>query len=255
MSVMKLCAAACVMNKGRRAASAADCGVTTNTARAWISALEASYIVYLLPQHHVNYGKRLVKAPKLYFYDTGLAAWLAGIRSANELALSSLRGPLFETWALAETIKVRTATKPKSVRIDFPGAGILSGDVVVLEFREPRNGEVVAALIDGETTLKRYVVQRGKPFLKAENPRFPNLIPAQELVIQGVQVALLRVRRAGRRSEAERQAGRGRRRPAWHHRFRELRSAQARHLHADAHGSRPQALPAAHRAAGRFREV
>ena len=72
-------------------------------------------------------------------------------------------------------------------------AGILSGDVVVLEFREPRNNEVVAALIDGETTLKRYVVQRGKPFLKAENPRFPNLIPAQELVIQGVQVALLRV--------------------------------------------------------------
>lgn len=73
------------------------------------------------------------------------------------------------------------------------GAGILSGDVVVLEFREPRNNEVVAALIDGETTLKRYVVQRGKPFLKAENPRYPNLIPAQELVIQGVQVALLRV--------------------------------------------------------------
>ena len=73
------------------------------------------------------------------------------------------------------------------------GAGILSGDFVVLEFREPRNGEVVAALIDGETTLKRYVVQRGKPFLKAENPRFPNLIPAQELVIQGVQVGLLRL--------------------------------------------------------------
>jgi repressor LexA len=73
------------------------------------------------------------------------------------------------------------------------GAGILSGDFVVLEFREPRNNDIVAALIDGETTLKRYVVQRGKPFLKAENPRFPNLIPAQELVIQGVQRALLRV--------------------------------------------------------------
>lgn len=74
------------------------------------------------------------------------------------------------------------------------GAGILSGDLVVLEHRgEAKNGDVVAALIDGETTLKRYVTQRGKPFLKAENPRFPNLIPAQELVIQGVQVALLRV--------------------------------------------------------------
>jgi repressor LexA len=99
------------------------------------------------------------------------------------------------------SVDVETLRLPKGARVfalkvrgeSMMGAGILSGDVVVLEFREPRNGEVVAALIDGETTLKRYVVQRGKPFLKAENPRFPNLIPAQELVIQGVQVALLRV--------------------------------------------------------------
>jgi len=73
------------------------------------------------------------------------------------------------------------------------GAGILSGDIVVMEFKEPKSGDIVAALIDGETTLKRYVVQRGRPFLKAENPNYPNLIPAQELVIQGVQVALVRV--------------------------------------------------------------
>lgn len=99
------------------------------------------------------------------------------------------------------SVDVETLRLPKGARVfalkvrgdSMIGAGILSGDVVVLEFREPRNNEVVAALIDGETTLKRYVVQRGKPFLKAENPRFPNLIPAQELVIQGVQVALLRV--------------------------------------------------------------
>ena len=74
------------------------------------------------------------------------------------------------------------------------GAGIMSGDVVVLEFRgEAKNGDVVAAFIDGETTLKRYITQRGKPFLKAENPSYPNLVPAHELVIQGVQIALLRV--------------------------------------------------------------
>jgi repressor LexA len=73
------------------------------------------------------------------------------------------------------------------------GAGILSGDVVILEFKEAKSGDIVAALIDGETTLKRYLVQRGKPFLKAENPRYKNLIPAQELVIQGVQVAVLRI--------------------------------------------------------------
>lgn len=71
-------------------------------------------------------------------------------------------------------------------------AHICSGDTVVLEFREPRRGDVVAALIDGETTLKRYIVENGKPFLRAENEMFPDLIPARELIIQGVMVALLR---------------------------------------------------------------
>ncbi len=71
-------------------------------------------------------------------------------------------------------------------------AHICSGDTVILEIREPRKGDIVAALIDGETTLKRYVVEKGKPFLRAENPNFPDLIPAQELVIQGVLIALLR---------------------------------------------------------------
>jgi repressor LexA len=71
-------------------------------------------------------------------------------------------------------------------------AHICDGDTVILEFREPRKGDIVAALIDGETTLKRYLVERGHPFLRAENPRFPDLIPARELIIQGVLVALLR---------------------------------------------------------------
>ena len=71
-------------------------------------------------------------------------------------------------------------------------AHICDGDHVILEFREPRKNDVVAALIDGETTLKRYVMQRGKPYLQAENPDYPDLIPARELVIQGVMVALLR---------------------------------------------------------------
>lgn len=72
-------------------------------------------------------------------------------------------------------------------------AGIHEGDVVILDFeREAKNRDIVAALIDGDSTLKRYVVQRGRPFLKAENPAYPSLIPAQELVIQGVMVALFR---------------------------------------------------------------
>jgi repressor LexA len=72
------------------------------------------------------------------------------------------------------------------------GAHICDGDHVVLEVREPRQRDIVAALIDGETTLKRYIVRNGLPYLKAENPMFPDLIPIQELLIQGVMVALIR---------------------------------------------------------------
>jgi repressor LexA len=73
------------------------------------------------------------------------------------------------------------------------GRHILDGDIVILEQeRTPRNGDVVAALIDRESTLKTFVLARGKPHLRAENPRYPKLIPAEELVVQGVMVALVR---------------------------------------------------------------
>ncbi len=72
-------------------------------------------------------------------------------------------------------------------------AHILDGDIVILEDRKDvQNGDVVAALIDGETTLKRYVMEHGRPYLKAENPMYPNLVPARELRIQGVMVSLVR---------------------------------------------------------------
>ncbi len=86
-------------------ALASDCGISVNTAKGWLSILEASYIVFRLPQHHANFGKRLVKSPKLYFYDTGLASWLVGLRSPTELSLSSMRGALFETWLVSEAQK------------------------------------------------------------------------------------------------------------------------------------------------------
>ncbi len=75
------------------------------------------------------------------------------------------------------------------------GKHILDGDLVVLEHgMTPRNGDVVAALIDNESTLKTFLTERGKPFLRAENPKYPKMIPASELVIQGVMVALVRKR-------------------------------------------------------------
>jgi len=94
-------------------------------------------------------------------------------------------------------IKPSSRTFALEVRGDsMIGKHIVDGDVVVVEHGQtPRNGDVVAALIDGESTLKTYVEDRRKPYLKAENPRFPKLIPAAELVIQGVMVALIRKRK------------------------------------------------------------
>jgi repressor LexA len=79
-------------------------------------------------------------------------------------------------------------------------AHILDGDIVILEDRKDVvNGDIVAALIDGETTLKRYVMEHGRPYLKAENPRYPDLIPARELRVQGVMVSLIRKQAAAQR--------------------------------------------------------
>lgn len=79
------------------------------------------------------------------------------------------------------------------------GRHIVEGDFVILEHgRTPRSGDVVAALIDNESTLKTFVLEKSRPVLRAENPRYPELIPAEELVIQGVMVGLLRKVRSSR---------------------------------------------------------
>jgi len=84
-----------------------DCGITHNTARAWLSVLQAGYIIFLLQPHFQNFNKRLVKSPKLYFYDTGLLSFLLGINSADVLLTHPFRGPVFETWVISELLKGR----------------------------------------------------------------------------------------------------------------------------------------------------
>ncbi|MCL2127698.1 MAG: DUF4143 domain-containing protein [Treponema sp.] len=86
---------------------AADCGITHNTARAWLSVLEISGLVFLLRPYFKNFGKRLVKSPKLYFTDPGLACRLLGIRTKEQLFLNPLRGSLFEGFIISELIKNR----------------------------------------------------------------------------------------------------------------------------------------------------
>lgn len=84
---------------------AAECGITHNTAKAWISVLEASYIVFQLRPHHANFNKRLVKTSKLYFYDVGLVSWLLGIQTPEQMETHPLRGSIFETFVIAEVMK------------------------------------------------------------------------------------------------------------------------------------------------------
>lgn len=84
-----------------------DCGIDQKTVKAWLSLLQASYIVYLLPPHFKNFKKRLTKSPKLYFYDVGLACYLLGITSPQQIELHPMRGALFEDFIVTEFLKNR----------------------------------------------------------------------------------------------------------------------------------------------------
>jgi len=82
-----------------------DAGITQPTATAWLSTLEASYVVYRLPPYYRNFNKRVIKRPKLYFFDTGLACNLLGIKSSDQLTQHYLKGGLFENFILSELYK------------------------------------------------------------------------------------------------------------------------------------------------------
>ena len=85
----------------------ADAGVTHPTARAWISVLEATFVAFRLPPFHASVTKRIVKTPKLHFYDSGLLCALLGIRGPDQLREHPLRGAIFETWVVSEILKAR----------------------------------------------------------------------------------------------------------------------------------------------------
>ena len=85
----------------------AECGISAVTAGKWLSVLESSYLVMRLMPYHRNFGKRLVKTPKLYFLDVGLMAWLLGIRDVSTLDTHPARGAMFETWVVTELVKAR----------------------------------------------------------------------------------------------------------------------------------------------------
>lgn len=84
---------------------ASDCGINAHTASSWLAVLEASFVIFLLRPHHENYSKRVVKMPKLYFFDTGLLCRLLGIQSIEQLQSHYLRGGIFESFVLMDVLK------------------------------------------------------------------------------------------------------------------------------------------------------
>jgi repressor LexA len=98
-----------------------------------------------------------------------------------------------------ETLGIKPTARTFGLKVrgdSMIGKSIVDGDIAIIEHGvQPRPGDVVAALIDGQVTLKTFLMQRGRPYLRAENPRYPNLLPQEELQIQGVMVALVRKRK------------------------------------------------------------
>jgi hypothetical protein len=84
-----------------------DAGISHSTARSWLSLLEAGYILFVLPPWYRNISKRLIKSPKIYFYDVGLASYLLGLENENQVRRDPLRGNLFENLVVIETLKYR----------------------------------------------------------------------------------------------------------------------------------------------------
>lgn len=128
----------------------ADCGVTHGTVGQWISVLEASFLVFRLQPHHRNFRKRLVKTPKLYFWDTGLACRLLGIESSRQLATHPLRGSLFENWVVVELAKARLHSARRSNLFFWRNNTGLEVDVLMeradqLQPVEIKSGATIAA--------------------------------------------------------------------------------------------------------------
>ena len=165
----------------------ADCGVSSVTAKHWLSVLEASYIVTLLQPHHRNFGKRLVKAPKLYFCDVGIAAWLLGIRDVSTLDTHSARGALFETYVVSELTKQRlNAGQPRDLYFWRDSAGnevdVLIESAQGLQAIEIKSGSTFAS--DWSSGLKKWNKVAGEESLQ------PSLVygGTQSYAREGVQV-------------------------------------------------------------------
>lgn len=145
---IRLCAGR-IGSECNTSALAVETGVSVPTIQSWLSILEASYVVYRLQPYFANIGKRLTKTPKLYFYDTGLASWLMGIKSVEQLSFHPLRGALFENMVVN----------------DFMKSALNKGERPELYFyRDARQHEVDLLQVDALGRMNAYEIKSGQTF-------------------------------------------------------------------------------------------
>jgi len=125
---------------------ASDTGISVNTAKAWISVLEASFTIFLLPPYHNNFNKRVIKMPKLYFWDTGLLSWLLGITAPTQLATHFAVGAIFENAVIVELAK----------------QVYNHGDLPRLYYFRDSNGNEVDLLIEKGPSIHAFEMKYGK---------------------------------------------------------------------------------------------
>ncbi len=150
-------------------ALAGDCGISQPSAKKWLSLLEASFVVFRLRPFHVNLRKRLIKMPKLHFYDSGLVCWLLGIRTPEQLHAHPLRGEIFETWVVSEMVKHRLnqgEVRGYTFYRDREGAEV---DLVIehpsrLALVEAKSAKTAAtSLFHGGRRVQRHLVGLSRP--------------------------------------------------------------------------------------------
>ena len=145
---IRLCAGR-IGSECNTSALAVETGVSVPTIQSWLSILEASYVVYRLQPYFANIGKRLTKTPKMYFYDTGLASWLMGIKSVEQLSIHPLRGALFENMVVN----------------DFMKGALNKGERPELYFyRDARQHEVDLLHVDSLGRMNAYEIKSGQTF-------------------------------------------------------------------------------------------
>ncbi|MDX8431749.1 MAG: ATP-binding protein [Candidatus Algichlamydia australiensis] len=127
-----------------------DCGITHTTVKSWLNLLEASFIVYFLRPHYSNFNKRLVKNPKLYFYDTGLLCHLLNIQSPDQLKTHYLKGGIFESFVFSEILKARF------------NQGILNP----IYFWRDHKGREIDCIVEEDGNLLSIEVKSGKTVVK-----------------------------------------------------------------------------------------